>query len=118
MRPPSWHRDALCAQPAHKGVNFFPERGESAAPAKAICGRCVVRSECLSYALEVGPTGIWAGTSGHDRRHHGRIISSGVETAERRQRVAQLLGDGLKVGEVARLVGISEATVRRYRRAA
>lgn len=63
-----WHRDALCLE--YPDVNFFPGQGESLKAAKAVCGRCVVSSECLSEALAepVNPIGVWAGTSERDRR--------------------------------------------------
>jgi len=36
---PAWHADAACLE--HPEVNFFPGRGESLAPAKAICAGCL-----------------------------------------------------------------------------
>ena len=36
--------------------------------AKAVCGRCDVRPNCLSYALEAMPEGIWGGTTPEERR--------------------------------------------------
>ena len=35
--------------------------------AKAVCGRCPVREDCLSYALRVMPDGIWGGTTREER---------------------------------------------------
>jgi WhiB family redox-sensing transcriptional regulator len=66
---PPWMADALCAEPAYPTSMFFPERGEPTEPAKAVCARCLVRQECLAYALAAGiPLGIWGGTSGRERR--------------------------------------------------
>jgi len=49
---------------------FFPERGASLREAKEVCRGCVVRPECLEYALANGEkTGIWGGTSERQRRH-------------------------------------------------
>jgi hypothetical protein len=49
-------------------VNFFPGRGESLADAKAVCTRCLVRPECLLYALEHDePHGVWGGLSVRER---------------------------------------------------
>lgn len=63
----SWHADALCIE--YPQVDFFPRRGESTAEARAICGRCLVRDECLAAALRQGDKhGVWGGTSGVDRR--------------------------------------------------
>lgn len=76
----SWQDDANCI-----GVDanlFFPARGESTREAKEVCAGCVVKAECLSYALANGEKyGIWGGTSERERR---RI------RAARRLRPAQL----------------------------
>lgn len=49
--------------------HFFPKHGASTQPGKAICADCPVAQECLDYALEQGfTTGIWGGTSEHERR--------------------------------------------------
>jgi WhiB family transcriptional regulator, redox-sensing transcriptional regulator len=48
---------------------FFPQRGESAEPAREICARCPVREACLDYALRNAIThGIWGGVSERERR--------------------------------------------------
>lgn len=48
---------------------FFPDRGESAQPAKLICSTCKVKTECLRYAIESREwCGIWGGTNEKDRR--------------------------------------------------
>jgi WhiB family transcriptional regulator, redox-sensing transcriptional regulator len=37
--------------------------------AKAICGRCAIRQQCLDYAVETRqPDGIWGGASEAERR--------------------------------------------------
>lgn len=64
---PGWQRDALCIE--HPEVEFFIERGASSEPAKAVCRGCLVRSECLAYALDEGiKQGIWGGLSERERR--------------------------------------------------
>lgn len=64
---PAWHRQAAC-----KGVGpevFFPERGQSSEGAKAVCGGCEVRQQCLADALANGDRhGIWGGMSERGRR--------------------------------------------------
>jgi WhiB family transcriptional regulator, redox-sensing transcriptional regulator len=35
--------------------------------AKAVCARCPVRANCLSYALITRPDGIWGGTTREER---------------------------------------------------
>lgn len=36
--------------------------------AKAVCLRCAVRADCLSYALAGGQAGVWGGTTQEERR--------------------------------------------------
>jgi WhiB family redox-sensing transcriptional regulator len=48
---------------------FFPERGASTKEAKEVCRGCVVRGDCLEYALGNGEKfGIWGGMSERERR--------------------------------------------------
>ena len=48
---------------------FFPERGASTREAKEVCRGCVVRDNCLEYALDSGEKfGIWGGMSERERR--------------------------------------------------
>jgi WhiB family redox-sensing transcriptional regulator len=64
---PEWKRRANCL-----GVDpdlFFPERGASTREAKEVCRGCVVREDCLEYALANGEKfGIWGGLSERERR--------------------------------------------------
>lgn len=56
------------------GVNpdlMFPGRGQNneMREAKAICAKCIVKDECLDYALEEGiQHGVWGGKSERERR--------------------------------------------------
>ncbi|MEI8126424.1 MAG: WhiB family transcriptional regulator [Actinomycetota bacterium] len=48
---------------------FFPERGASTREAKEVCKGCVVRDDCLEFALDNGEKfGIWGGMSERERR--------------------------------------------------
>ncbi len=48
---------------------FFPERGASTREAKEVCRGCVVRQDCLEFALANGEKfGIWGGMSERERR--------------------------------------------------
>ena len=48
---------------------FFPERGASTREAKEVCRGCVVKDDCLEYALDNGEKfGIWGGMSERERR--------------------------------------------------
>ena len=56
-------------------VDWFPERGATLEPARRICARCLVRTECLDYAMTtVQRDGVWAGTSAKQRQHAVREV--------------------------------------------
>ena len=65
--PRAWQARANCM-----GVDpelFFPERGSSTREAKEVCRGCVVRSECLEFAIANSEKfGIWGGMSERERR--------------------------------------------------
>lgn len=74
----SWHVDALCAEV--DAEIFFPEKGQSTREGKKVCRSCVVRAECLEYALETGQRfGIYGGTSERERR---RLLGLPEDDAE------------------------------------
>ena len=59
---------------------FHPEQGESADQAKAVCRGCVVRSECLDYAIANSErSGIWGGCGEKERRAIRRARLSGQQ---------------------------------------
>ena len=63
----SWQAKANCM-----GVDpelFFPERGASTREAKEVCRGCVVKENCLEFALANGEKfGIWGCMSERERR--------------------------------------------------
>ncbi len=76
----SWQARANCM-----GVDpdlFFPERGASTREAKEVCRGCVVREDCLEYALANGEKfGIWGGLSERERRRERRARAMRRRTA-------------------------------------
>ncbi|ASR85352.1 WhiB family transcription factor [Mycobacterium phage Tierra] len=67
VQPEAWEADALCAQVDPE--LFFPDKGQSSKPAKAICAACPVREVCLDRALASGEQfGIWGGETAYDRK--------------------------------------------------
>jgi WhiB family redox-sensing transcriptional regulator len=79
LQRPSWMAEGACRSGRAGGanespdaerpaVNFFPGRGESAAPAKAVCRTCPVSDTCLAFAMDHDAVGIWGGTSERQRR--------------------------------------------------
>lgn len=69
MTTMEWHGRAACTA---KDRAVFDKAGKSAtaeAEAKAVCGRCPVRAECLYDALEHDARGgVWGGLTGAERR--------------------------------------------------
>jgi len=71
---PAWQADALCREYPHLG--WFPVRGQSCEPALAVCGRCVVRPECLAWAQtdpSLDAAGILGGQSARARSSARRL---------------------------------------------
>ena len=72
VRSLSWMSSGACLQADPE--LFFPiaavtgPAARQAEAAKAVCGRCAVRKNCLSFALEAMPEGIWGGTTLDERR--------------------------------------------------
>jgi WhiB family redox-sensing transcriptional regulator len=66
---------------------FFPERGASTREAKEVCRGCVVREDCLEYALANNENfGIWGGKTVKEFRRIKRqraLARAGVDTATR-----------------------------------
>ena len=80
-----WSKDALCRE--HPEVNFYPVRGESSAPAKAVCRECLVKRECLVFAMsnrDAFEHGVWGGTVPGERRELLRGHESRGLAPERR----------------------------------
>jgi WhiB family redox-sensing transcriptional regulator len=76
-------RDALCRE--YPDVTWFPTSTllvDYDEP-KAVCSRCLVRAECLEYALERRiDYGVWGGMTAPDRR---RVIAEQIGRPVRRR---------------------------------
>lgn len=58
---------------------FYPASDEEAEPAKAVCGTCAVRQQCLEFALANREReGVWGGATEKERR---RILRQRRKTA-------------------------------------
>lgn len=61
-----WHEQALCAQTDPEA--WYVEGGGDTRPAKRICARCPVRTECLDWALAHDERyGVWGGMGPRER---------------------------------------------------
>ena len=106
-----WRERAAC-----RGTDldvFFPERGQSAGPARQVCTACPVRQPCLEYALSNRITdGIWGGLTGRERRP---LQSDCVQAARRDRDRAMLAADaaGYTATAIGRSFGLSPTSVTR-----
>ena|SRR5690242_10561912 len=92
---------------------FFPERGESAGPARQVCAVCPVREPCLEYALSNRiASGIWGGLTVRERRP---LQSAWVQHARRDRDRAVLAADaaGHTTAAIGRSFGLSRTSVIR-----
>ncbi len=106
-----WRQLAAC-----RGTDldvFFPERGETAGPARQVCAACPVRQPCLDYALSNRIThGIWGGLTERERRP---LQSAWVEDSRRDRDRTILAADaaGYTTAAIGRSFGLSRTSVTR-----
>ena len=106
-----WRELAACRS-TDLGV-FFPERGESAGPARQVCSACPVRQPCLDYAITNRIThGVWGGLTERERR----VLRSSWVRALRRERDRAIVAaetDGYPAAAIGRTFGLSRTSVTR-----
>ena len=109
-----WRELAAC-----RGIDlevFFPERGESAGPARRVCAACPVRQPCLDYAISNRIShGIWGGLTERERC----ALRSGWVRAARRERDRAVLAAeaaGYTAAVIGRSFGLSRTSVTRIAR--
>lgn len=61
---PRWMRDGACRE--HPALDFYAPR--QADEARAVCARCLVMAECLTFAIDNREQGVWGGTDEAERR--------------------------------------------------
>jgi WhiB family transcriptional regulator, redox-sensing transcriptional regulator len=65
--PSDWMSQGACR--GKDPMIFFPTQGGSLRPARDICRECMVREQCLEYAVyHAELDGVWAGTCEGERR--------------------------------------------------
>lgn len=108
---------------------FFPEKGQSTKEAKKICSTCMVREECLQWALDNDERfGIWGGTSQQERKrikrqqsrmqnpdgkthHKGRVPDPAITERDAEIRAARERNVSVKV--LSKKYGLSINTIYR-----
>ena len=72
--PDFWQDRAACF-----GVDpdvFFPVSEEEAGPALTFCNSCLIKEECLAWALKNGERyGVWGGMTEQQRRRLARRVA-------------------------------------------
>ena len=82
----SWMSRGACRQADPE--LFFPitavtgQAARQVEAAKAVCGPCAVRANCLSYAFEAMPQGIWAEPPRRSAAQHGELTCAGPGTPQ------------------------------------
>jgi hypothetical protein len=92
---------------------FYPERGETAEPARQVCAQCPVRQPCLDYAFSNRIThGIWGGLTERERRP---LQTLWVQDARRDRDQAIMAADaaGYTTAAIGRSFGLSRTSVIR-----
>lgn len=85
--PDGWRLEAACKDMGPDA--FFPDQGRATSEGKRTCMRCLVRVQCLEYAIEARePYGIWGGLNEKERRklRRERTLASLAPGAFRRGR--------------------------------
>ena len=116
LRPaPDWMAQAACA--GADPALFYATHSATTRLAKRICAGCPVQAECLAHALALDERfGIWGGQAPRSRR---RLIAGQPRRPDPRlKRVRALVAAGRSNVEIAALLGCSDRTVGRIRRAA
>ena len=92
---------------------FFPERGESAEPARQVCAACPVRQPCLDYAISNRIAyGIWGGLTERERRAlRSRWVRASRQDRDRAIRAAEAAG--YTAAAIGRSFGLSRTSVSR-----
>ena len=95
---------------------FFPDRGESAGPARQVCAACPVLQPCLDYAISNRiPYGVWGGLTERERR----ALQTRWVRATRRDRdraVLAAVAAGFTAAAIGRSFGLSRTSVIRIAR--
>ena len=69
----AWMKRAACLE--HPDLDWFSRSERMKHACRAICDECVVRSECLTFAIDNDELGMWAGLDQRERRRVKRNVA-------------------------------------------
>ncbi|WP_372452676.1 WhiB family transcriptional regulator [Pseudonocardia nigra] len=129
VRPEDFRHRAACrdadAEVFFPAAEQGPEHDAQVRAAKAVCARCPVRAECLTWALDAQPYGIAGGLTEYERREERARRGRGRACRVRQRPASGTPGEvaaagreairaGLDPREVAREFGVTERTATRW----
>lgn len=116
-----WMEEGLC-QEVDPDLHY-PDRGESAKPAKEVCARCSVIDVCREYALATSEQwGVWGGLSETERKRMRRRGTPrprpAVKVEQYGDTVLKLADQGMNDTQIGQRLDMSPNSVRWIRRKA
>ncbi len=79
LKGPAWRADALCRE--YPDLQWFGKSQRTSKAAKAVCAVCLVRAECLSFAMaDPGLDGIWGGLTARERSQLHETAPSALDS--------------------------------------
>lgn len=115
---PLFDGSQVCAQ---TDPELFAPESQSIRKAKGLCATCPFSAACRDWALWHGVEGVWGGTTGgwrlKERRRRGIKLAGQRTPGSLRDQVASA-DRSIPSPRLAEMLGCSEKSVQRYRKAA
>jgi len=107
---------AECAKNGIDPDMFFPDNKQQTAEVihalRKICGQCVHRKECFTYAIREGINhGVWAGSLPEERAFLAGLTEHKPDIENLAQRIERLAAKGLMQHQIAKEMGFGELEI-------
>lgn len=107
---------AECAKNGIDPDMFFPDNKQQTAEVihalRKICGQCVHRKECFTYAIREGINhGVWAGSLPEERAFLAGLTEHKPDIENLAQRIERFAAKGLMQHQIAKEMGFSELEI-------
>ena len=105
-----------CAKNGIDPDMFFPDNKQQTAEVihalRKICGQCVHRKECFTYAIREGINhGVWAGSLPEERAFLAGLTEHKPDIENLAQRIERLAAKGLMQHQIAKEMGFGELEI-------